>query len=49
MNKTLLEERLKEIEQAMEQNMANFNVLQGGKNEVLFWLSKFNQEELNHI
>jgi hypothetical protein len=40
------EKRLKEIEQAMAQNMANFNMLEGGKSELLFWLDKLkNQPE----
>ena len=50
MNKEILEERLKEIESAIDkqnkiinQDMANLNMLEGGKHEVLFWLKKVNE------
>lgn len=52
MNKEILEARLQEIEGAIKnqdqiiaQAMANMNMLDGGKREVLHWLSIVNSQE----
>lgn len=42
MNKELLEKRISEIEKAIQQGMANVNMLMGGKEECLYWLSQLN-------
>ncbi len=47
MTKKELENRLEEIEKAMQQCVANFNMLEGAKNECLYWQKKF--EELKHV
>lgn len=51
MNKELLENRIKELESAIvktngiiDQQLSNLNMLNGGKQECLFWLGKINQE-----
>lgn len=38
-----LETRLKNIEKNMEQLLANFNMLSGGKQEILYWLSEIDK------
>lgn len=47
MTKEIIQQRLKELETAIEkqnqiinQDMANLNMLEGGKQECLFWLKK---------
>ena len=40
MDKDTLNMRLQEIEKAIEQAMANINMLLGGKQELKYWLSK---------
>ncbi len=47
MTKEQIELRLKEIEKAIEQSMANLNMLVGGKQECFYWLdilSKLNNQ-----
>lgn len=51
MTKELLQERLKEIEKAIEnqnaivqQHMANLNMLNGGLQEILYWLKRLDEE-----
>lgn len=36
----LLQKRLQEIEKLMQQTAANFNMLEGGKAETLYWLNR---------
>ena len=38
MTKEKIEKRLQEIEKAMQQSMANHNMLEGGRQECLYWL-----------
>lgn len=45
MNKKQLEERLNIIESSLKQANANFNMLEGSRQETLYWLSLANQEE----
>lgn len=40
MKKENLEKRLKEIETAIAQSLVNLNMLEGGKQECLFWLKQ---------
>ena len=40
MNRESLQKRLGEIEKAIEQSMANLNMLIGGKEECLYWLKQ---------
>ena len=40
MDKESLQKRLAEIEKAIEQSMANLNMLMGGKQEILYWLGQ---------
>ena len=40
----LLEGRLQEIEAAIQQATANFNMLEGGKQECIFWINKVKEE-----
>jgi len=40
-----LNKRLAEIEAALQQAQANFNVMLGGKNEVLYWINKLNENK----
>lgn len=44
MDKESLEKRLQEIEKAMEQTLANYNLLQGGKQECIYWLEFLNKK-----
>lgn len=44
MTKERLEKRLEEIESSMQQAQANFNVLEGAKKEVMYWLDILSQE-----
>jgi hypothetical protein len=45
MNIETLEKRLREIEQVMQQTLANFNMLEGGKAEILYWLGELKKME----
>lgn len=45
MGKENLEKRLKEIENALEQSLANYNMLLGGKQECLFWLQELEKKK----
>ncbi len=45
MNKEELEKRLTEIDKHLDQAMANYNVLLGGKQELQYWLSQIKQED----
>lgn len=56
MDKEVLKTRLKEIEDAIQkqngvvqQAMANLNMLEGGKQELLFWLAKMDETEMSEI
>lgn len=44
MNLEKLTERLKQVEDAMLQARANFNALEGAKQELLFWVGKLEDE-----
>ena len=48
MTKELLEARLKEIEQALQQILANYNALEGAKQECIAWLKKLEDGELKN-
>lgn len=43
MNREFLEKRLEEIENTMKQLLANYNAMEGAKQEVLNWLKKFDE------
>lgn len=45
MNKELLEKRLAEIDRHIDQALANYNVLLGGKQEVQYWLAELAKQE----
>jgi len=45
MDKESIEKRLQEIEKHIQQIMANFNMLEGGKQECLYWLDKLKESE----
>lgn len=53
MTEQSLRKRLLELEKAIEQSMANLNMLIGGKQEVLYWLGQFQKPdkpmELNEL
>jgi len=43
MNRQLLENRLREIEKIIAQAIANLNMLDGGKQEILYWLKQLDE------
>ncbi len=45
MKKEDLEDRLKKVEAEIEQTLANFNMLMGGKQEILFWLKQIEPQD----
>jgi hypothetical protein len=45
MNKKQLEERLAAIDVSLKQTNASFNMLEGAKQEALYWLSLASKEE----
>ncbi len=45
MNLEKLQERFKQVEKAMDQARANFNALEGAKQELLYWVGKLNENE----
>lgn len=45
MKKEDLENRIKLMDQQMQQTLANYNMLQGGKEECLYWLKSLNDQE----
>lgn len=45
MNKETINIRLKEIEKSIEQTIANYNVLLGGKQECLYWLDEIDKSK----
>ena len=47
MNKELLEQRLDEIEKALQQLLANYNAMEGAKQECLVWLKKIDENKEN--
>lgn len=42
-----LKKRLQAIEQLMQQALANFNMLEGGKQECLYWLEQIKLSKSN--
>lgn len=44
MTEEILKDRLKVIEDQIQQMMANLNMLLGGKEEVLFWLDRIRKQ-----
>jgi hypothetical protein len=46
MTKEALEKRLREIENAIEQTLANYNVMLGGKQEILYWLDQLSKNDI---
>lgn len=44
MTKELLERRLQELDKALQQALANFNMIEGGKQECLYWLEKIEKQ-----
>lgn len=40
MKREIIEKRLKELEKAIEQSIANLNMLMGGKEECMYWLKQ---------
>ncbi len=45
MDKDQLEKRLQNIEESMKQTIANFNALEGAKQECLYWLNTLNHSD----
>ena len=45
MNKQQILKRISELENALNQNLANHNVLLGGLQEAKYWLSEFEKSE----
>lgn len=45
MDRETIEKRLQEIEKHIQQAAANFNMLEGGKQECLYWLDQLNKVE----
>jgi hypothetical protein len=45
MNKDSFQERLKELEKMSHQSIANFNVIEGAKQEIQFWLNKLDESK----
>lgn len=47
MNKEIIEKRLAEIQKAIDQHMANLNMMMGGKEECLYWLKQLDEKSSN--
>lgn len=45
--KEMLLKRLEEIEKAIAQAMANINMMEGGKQEILYWIKKVDEESIS--
>jgi hypothetical protein len=45
MNLEEMESRVVEIEKAMQQAVANYNALDGGRQELLYWIQKLKDSE----
>lgn len=45
MNMEKLEARLNELEAALKQTMANYNLLEGCKRETLYWIDQLKAKE----
>lgn len=48
MTKEHILKRIQDIEAAIQQNLANHNVLLGGLQEVKYWLSEIEKSEITH-
>lgn len=49
MNLEQLKERLQEIELSLMQTRANYNALEGSKQELLYWVGKLENEKKEEV
>lgn len=45
----LIEDNIKKVNQEAQQSMANLNLLNGGKQECLYWMSQLDSPEVGQI
>jgi len=46
---SLIEENIKKVNQEVQQGMANLNLLNGGKQECLYWMNQLDSPEVVQI
>jgi hypothetical protein len=39
-----LEERLKQLDEMMKQTIANYNMFEGGRNEIQYWINQLKEK-----